>query len=106
METITLALFSLYIELSHQHYVRLSSVSQASWFQKAPGVQSLHVRVVSFCHIGLNRTSTFSCEAHNRKGVATSGSGTITGRHNDTTFLLSVSSEILFRFLLKDSETP
>uniref|UniRef100_A0A667XZE1 receptor protein-tyrosine kinase n=1 Tax=Myripristis murdjan TaxID=586833 RepID=A0A667XZE1_9TELE len=27
---------------------------------------------------GLNRTSTFSCEAHNRKGVATSGSGTIT----------------------------
>ncbi|XP_010790728.1 tyrosine-protein kinase receptor UFO-like, partial [Notothenia coriiceps] len=28
--------------------------------------------------VGLNRTSTFSCEAHNRKGVATSGSGTIT----------------------------
>uniref|UniRef100_A0A8C5D057 receptor protein-tyrosine kinase n=1 Tax=Gadus morhua TaxID=8049 RepID=A0A8C5D057_GADMO len=27
---------------------------------------------------GLNRTSTFSCEAHNDKGVATSGSGTIT----------------------------
>uniref|UniRef100_A0A3B5BA30 receptor protein-tyrosine kinase n=1 Tax=Stegastes partitus TaxID=144197 RepID=A0A3B5BA30_9TELE len=27
---------------------------------------------------GLNRTSTFSCEAHNLKGVATSGSGTIT----------------------------
>ncbi|XP_030008987.1 tyrosine-protein kinase receptor UFO [Sphaeramia orbicularis] len=27
---------------------------------------------------GLNRTSTFSCEAHNRKGVATSGSGIIT----------------------------
>ncbi|XP_053729360.1 tyrosine-protein kinase receptor UFO [Synchiropus splendidus] len=27
---------------------------------------------------GLNRTSTFSCEAHNRKGVATSGSGVIT----------------------------
>lgn len=27
---------------------------------------------------GLNRTSTFSCEAVNRKGVATSGSGTIT----------------------------
>ncbi|KAM8904776.1 tyrosine-protein kinase receptor UFO isoform 2-T2 [Spinachia spinachia] len=27
---------------------------------------------------GLNRTSTFSCEAHNHKGVATSGSGTIT----------------------------
>uniref|UniRef100_A0A8C9TLJ5 receptor protein-tyrosine kinase n=1 Tax=Scleropages formosus TaxID=113540 RepID=A0A8C9TLJ5_SCLFO len=28
---------------------------------------------------GLNKTSTFSCEAHNRKGVATSGSGTVTG---------------------------
>ncbi|KAJ8280298.1 hypothetical protein GJAV_G00052920 [Gymnothorax javanicus] len=27
---------------------------------------------------GLNRTSTFSCEAHNRKGVATSGSGVVT----------------------------
>uniref|UniRef100_A0A7N8X2N1 receptor protein-tyrosine kinase n=1 Tax=Mastacembelus armatus TaxID=205130 RepID=A0A7N8X2N1_9TELE len=27
---------------------------------------------------GLNRTSTFSCEAYNGKGVATSGSGTIT----------------------------
>lgn len=27
---------------------------------------------------GLNTTSTFSCEAHNRKGVATSASGTIT----------------------------
>ncbi|XP_028818822.1 tyrosine-protein kinase receptor UFO [Denticeps clupeoides] len=27
---------------------------------------------------GLNRTSTFSCEAHNHKGVATSGSGTVT----------------------------
>ncbi|KAI1893682.1 hypothetical protein AGOR_G00126210 [Albula goreensis] len=27
---------------------------------------------------GLNRTSTFSCEAHNRKGVATSASGIVT----------------------------
>ncbi|KAJ0021915.1 hypothetical protein NQD34_009405 [Periophthalmus magnuspinnatus] len=27
---------------------------------------------------GLNRTSSFSCEAHNRKGVATSGSGVVT----------------------------
>ncbi|XP_062408205.1 LOW QUALITY PROTEIN: tyrosine-protein kinase receptor UFO [Sardina pilchardus] len=27
---------------------------------------------------GLNRTSSFSCEAHNRKGVASSGSGTVT----------------------------
>uniref|UniRef100_A0AAZ3P5X8 receptor protein-tyrosine kinase n=1 Tax=Oncorhynchus tshawytscha TaxID=74940 RepID=A0AAZ3P5X8_ONCTS len=34
--------------------------------------------VFLFSPQGLNRTSTFSCEAHNRKGVATSGSGTIT----------------------------
>uniref|UniRef100_A0A8C7FL65 receptor protein-tyrosine kinase n=1 Tax=Oncorhynchus kisutch TaxID=8019 RepID=A0A8C7FL65_ONCKI len=34
--------------------------------------------VFLFSPPGLNRTSTFSCEAHNRKGVATSGSGTIT----------------------------
>ncbi|KAI1903503.1 hypothetical protein AGOR_G00027860 [Albula goreensis] len=27
---------------------------------------------------GLNKTTTFSCEAHNRKGVATSASGTVT----------------------------
>ncbi|KAJ8275679.1 hypothetical protein COCON_G00074310 [Conger conger] len=27
---------------------------------------------------GLNKTSSFSCEAHNRKGVATSASGTVT----------------------------
>uniref|UniRef100_A0A669BG63 receptor protein-tyrosine kinase n=1 Tax=Oreochromis niloticus TaxID=8128 RepID=A0A669BG63_ORENI len=33
---------------------------------------------VSFLCPGLNRTSTFSCEAQNRKGVATSRSGTIT----------------------------
>ena len=29
---------------------------------------------------GLNRTSTFSCEPHNHKSVAASGSGTMTGR--------------------------
>lgn len=29
---------------------------------------------------GLNKTSTFSCEAYNEKGVTTSGSGTVTGR--------------------------
>uniref|UniRef100_A0AAQ5YL74 receptor protein-tyrosine kinase n=1 Tax=Amphiprion ocellaris TaxID=80972 RepID=A0AAQ5YL74_AMPOC len=39
---------------------------------------------------GLNRTSTFSCEAHNRKGVATSGSGTITGRCPQTLALNSL----------------
>ncbi|KAJ4920306.1 hypothetical protein JOQ06_014330 [Pogonophryne albipinna] len=37
---------------------------------------------------GLNRTSTFSCEAHNRKGVATSGSGTITGETAGSRFTL------------------
>uniref|UniRef100_A0A667Y685 receptor protein-tyrosine kinase n=1 Tax=Myripristis murdjan TaxID=586833 RepID=A0A667Y685_9TELE len=40
-------------------------------------VALLHTCVI-FSPPGLNRTSTFSCEAHNRKGVATSGSGTIT----------------------------
>uniref|UniRef100_A0A4W5JTV9 receptor protein-tyrosine kinase n=1 Tax=Hucho hucho TaxID=62062 RepID=A0A4W5JTV9_9TELE len=29
-------------------------------------------------HLGLNHTSSFSCEAHNSKGVATSASGTVT----------------------------
>ncbi|CAB1333036.1 unnamed protein product [Coregonus sp. 'balchen'] len=29
-------------------------------------------------HVGLNHTSSFSCEAHNSKGVATSASGTVT----------------------------
>uniref|UniRef100_A0A8C7Y6Q1 receptor protein-tyrosine kinase n=1 Tax=Oryzias sinensis TaxID=183150 RepID=A0A8C7Y6Q1_9TELE len=33
---------------------------------------------LSSSHPGLNRTSTFSCEAHNSKGVSTSKSGTIT----------------------------
>uniref|UniRef100_A0A8C1JGQ8 receptor protein-tyrosine kinase n=1 Tax=Cyprinus carpio TaxID=7962 RepID=A0A8C1JGQ8_CYPCA len=28
---------------------------------------------------GLNKTSSFSCEAHNRKGVASSGTGVVTG---------------------------
>lgn len=41
-------------------------------------------------HPGLNRTSGFSCEAHNRKGVATSGSGTITGRWSCGKLLHSV----------------
>lgn len=35
--------------------------------------------MLNCAHPGLNRTSSFSCEAHNRKGVATSGSGVITG---------------------------
>lgn len=29
---------------------------------------------------GLNKTSSFSCEAHNRKGVASSGTGVVTGK--------------------------
>uniref|UniRef100_A0A665UC41 receptor protein-tyrosine kinase n=1 Tax=Echeneis naucrates TaxID=173247 RepID=A0A665UC41_ECHNA len=45
---------------------------------KDPVFPASHVHVASFDCPGLNRTSTFSCEAHNRKGVATSGSGTIT----------------------------
>uniref|UniRef100_A0A674PPC8 receptor protein-tyrosine kinase n=1 Tax=Takifugu rubripes TaxID=31033 RepID=A0A674PPC8_TAKRU len=55
------------------------------WLQDGAPLNSLTDPVAlshSFCfilfHPGLNRTSTFSCEAHNRKGVATSGSGTIT----------------------------
>lgn len=47
-------------------------------------VPTCHVPVASCLCPGLNRTSTFSCEAHNRKGVATSGSGTVTGRCGDT----------------------
>lgn len=45
------------------------------------------MHVALFVFPGLNRTSTFSCEAHNRKGVATSGSGTITGRRHIFFFL-------------------
>uniref|UniRef100_A0A8C7FK44 receptor protein-tyrosine kinase n=1 Tax=Oncorhynchus kisutch TaxID=8019 RepID=A0A8C7FK44_ONCKI len=46
------------------------------WLQDGAPLNSLCVFL--FSPPGLNRTSTFSCEAHNRKGVATSGSGTIT----------------------------
>uniref|UniRef100_A0AAZ3R1B0 receptor protein-tyrosine kinase n=1 Tax=Oncorhynchus tshawytscha TaxID=74940 RepID=A0AAZ3R1B0_ONCTS len=46
------------------------------WLQDGAPLNSLCVFL--FSPQGLNRTSTFSCEAHNRKGVATSGSGTIT----------------------------
>uniref|UniRef100_A0A8K9XT69 receptor protein-tyrosine kinase n=1 Tax=Oncorhynchus mykiss TaxID=8022 RepID=A0A8K9XT69_ONCMY len=52
------------------------------WLQDGAPLNSLqdHVALSPSTVIitGLNRTSTFSCEAHNRKGVATSGSGTIT----------------------------
>lgn len=77
--------------LSPWRYARLSSLSKASRFQKTPGAPSLHMRVISFCRVGLNRTSTFSCEAHNRKGVATSGSGTITGRCSSCSFFMLAS---------------
>uniref|UniRef100_A0AAQ5ZZ85 receptor protein-tyrosine kinase n=1 Tax=Amphiprion ocellaris TaxID=80972 RepID=A0AAQ5ZZ85_AMPOC len=61
------------------------------WLQDgSENVSASHVRVL-FYHPGLNRTSTFSCEAHNRKGVATSGSGTITGRCPQT-LALNVSA--------------
>lgn len=69
-----------HISLSRQRYVQLSLLSKGSWFKKMPDVPVSHPCVVSIFVSGLNRTSTFSCEAHNRKGVATSGSGTITGR--------------------------
>lgn len=49
---ITLTLFSLQFELSHrfshQHYVELSRLRKASWFQKTLNVPTLHVHVVSF----------------------------------------------------------
>ncbi|TNN01186.1 hypothetical protein fugu_010568 [Takifugu bimaculatus] len=52
------------------------------WLQDGAPLNSLTDPVAlspsTFNLTGLNRTSTFSCEAHNRKGVATSGSGTIT----------------------------
>uniref|UniRef100_G3PHI2 receptor protein-tyrosine kinase n=1 Tax=Gasterosteus aculeatus aculeatus TaxID=481459 RepID=G3PHI2_GASAC len=48
------------------------------WLQDAPPPRFTRTCCISFACPGLNRTSTFSCEAHNHKGVATSGSGTIT----------------------------
>lgn len=48
------------------------------------------------CHFifspGLNSTSTFSCEAINDKGVATSGAGTITGMCDQRAVSLYTSS--------------
>ncbi|MGH0140036.1 UNVERIFIED_CONTAM: hypothetical protein FKN15_010017 [Acipenser sinensis] len=35
---------------------------------------------------GLNRSSSFSCEAHNKKGVATSTTGTVTGLNRSSSF--------------------
>ncbi|XP_063061771.1 tyrosine-protein kinase receptor UFO [Engraulis encrasicolus] len=52
------------------------------WLQDGAPLNSLHdpmSRSPSYLNLtGLNRTSSFSCEAHNRKGVASSGSGTVT----------------------------
>uniref|UniRef100_A0A8C7YBX2 receptor protein-tyrosine kinase n=1 Tax=Oryzias sinensis TaxID=183150 RepID=A0A8C7YBX2_9TELE len=47
------------------------------WLQDGAPLNSLddHMNRI---HVCLNRTSTFSCEAHNSKGVSTSKSGTIT----------------------------
>ncbi|XP_041092180.1 LOW QUALITY PROTEIN: tyrosine-protein kinase receptor UFO-like [Polyodon spathula] len=41
-------------------------------------LSSCPVVCLSACLTGLNRSSSFSCEAHNRKGVATSTTGTVT----------------------------
>ncbi|KAJ3590827.1 hypothetical protein NHX12_008775, partial [Muraenolepis orangiensis] len=48
---------------------------------------------------GLNRTSSFSCEAHNDKGVATSASGTITVESTQTSLRAKPSGE-------RDSDGP
>lgn len=70
---------------------------QSTLFQKTSKVPALNMHVIPFVFPGLNRTSTFSCEAYNRKGVATSGSGTITGRcHIFTKQPLSVDLNVLF----------
>lgn len=49
---------------------------------------------------GLNRTCTFSCEAHNRKGVATSGSGTITGRCRSSAILFWIKPILILKLLI------
>lgn len=81
-------LFSLEFELSHFNVLTFTLCATQRWAQvlgfKRPRIFPVsHANVVWFylffsSHPGLNRTSTFSCEAHNHKGVATSGSGTIT----------------------------
>uniref|UniRef100_A0A8C1WPR2 receptor protein-tyrosine kinase n=1 Tax=Cyprinus carpio TaxID=7962 RepID=A0A8C1WPR2_CYPCA len=48
---------------------------------------------------GLNKTSSFSCEAHNRKGVASSGTGVVTGECDVLTLfipVIDVTKNILF----------
>uniref|UniRef100_A0A8C1F7K3 receptor protein-tyrosine kinase n=1 Tax=Cyprinus carpio carpio TaxID=630221 RepID=A0A8C1F7K3_CYPCA len=43
------------------------------------GFLGLVFSIMVFCSLtGLNKTSSFSCEAHNRKGVASSGTGVVT----------------------------
>uniref|UniRef100_A0A8C2INM7 receptor protein-tyrosine kinase n=1 Tax=Cyprinus carpio TaxID=7962 RepID=A0A8C2INM7_CYPCA len=43
------------------------------------GFLGLVFLIMVFCSLtGLNKTSSFSCEAHNRKGVASSGTGVVT----------------------------
>ncbi|KAJ8266584.1 hypothetical protein GJAV_G00132180 [Gymnothorax javanicus] len=52
------------------------------WLQDGAPLNTLEDQVSlspsTFNISGLNKTSAFSCEAHNRKGVATSASGTVT----------------------------
>uniref|UniRef100_A0A672M1V7 receptor protein-tyrosine kinase n=1 Tax=Sinocyclocheilus grahami TaxID=75366 RepID=A0A672M1V7_SINGR len=47
---------------------------------------------------GLNKTSSFSCEAHNRKGVASSGTGVVTGECD-----MSLKTILLNMFQVKAS---
>lgn len=72
------------LTFSLSRYVQLSAEHGFLVFKRPRIFPASHANVVwfiyFFSHPGLNRTSTFSCEAHNHKGVATSGSGTITGR--------------------------
>lgn len=84
------------------YYVQVCRPSRYSWFQEDPLIfQLTHPRCL-ICLPGLNRTSTFSCEAHNHKGVATSGSGTITGRCNHRSLLKYTfpNSSLFFLYLL------
>ncbi|KAL4647686.1 tyrosine-protein kinase receptor UFO [Arapaima gigas] len=55
---------------------------QVIWLQDGVPLNTLQDQVSfspsTLTLTGLNKTSTFSCEAHNRKGVTTSDSGTVT----------------------------
>lgn len=72
---------------------------QRWWLHHSSGQKATNeLKPFIFFHPGLNRTSTFSCEAHNRKGVATSGSGTITGRWSRESISATSASDALYYF--------